>query len=238
LYVSVLYSVSNSPIHTLIMMKQVVLLVAFFAVFSMVSAETTFMEAVAECHPECRWQCDDPVCPAVCHPVCERPKCQIQCEETECAKCTVHCDKPQCNVRCPKDLCEKKDCPKCETVCSPANCRTSCVAPDPVCTPMCEETKCDWKCKKPTTCPKPKCELQCDKPACEAKEPQPIIARPRSCCSCTQENTKVSMLEASNSAKNSPSFQPHLVPSFMEVMHSIKFHEAAGNAPCCACAAK
>jgi len=105
-----------------------------------------------QCHPECRWQCDDPVCPAKCHPVCERPKCQIQCEETACARCKVHCDKPKCNVRCPKDMCEKKDCPKCETVCSPANCRTSCVAPEPVCTPMCEETKCDWKCKKRRTC--------------------------------------------------------------------------------------
>ncbi len=49
-----------------------------------VLASTDFMAAAAEvegdCHPECRWQCDDPVCPAVCHPVCERPKCQIHCE--------------------------------------------------------------------------------------------------------------------------------------------------------------
>jgi hypothetical protein len=42
------------------------------------------------------------VCPAVCHPICERPKCQMQCDETPCAKCTVHCQKPVCSVRCPK----------------------------------------------------------------------------------------------------------------------------------------
>jgi len=198
-----------------------------------VQAESSFLEVEKDCHPQCRWQCDDPVCPAKCHPVCERPKCQIQCEETACAKCKVHCDKPQCNVRCPKDMCEKKDCPKCETVCSPANCRTSCVAPEPVCTPMCEETKCDWKCKKPTTCPKPKCELQCDKPACEAKKPAPKRAK-RTCCSCNAANVKHSMIQASERLGEAGQSAP--LPSLLEVMASMKHAEAQGAEGCCECA--
>jgi len=34
-------------------------------------------------HPQCRYACDDPVCPAVCRHVCEEPKCQIQCPPTQ-----------------------------------------------------------------------------------------------------------------------------------------------------------
>jgi len=200
-------------------------------------------DAENECHPECRWQCDDPVCPAKCHPVCERPKCQIQCEETACARCKVHCDKPKCNVRCPKDMCEKHDCPKCETVCSPANCRTSCIAPEPVCTPMCEETKCDWKCKKPNLCPRPKCELVCDKPACEAKKPPK--PKKRRCCNCDAANVAASIEKANaklvetaaktTAAATTPDSKA--MPTFMEVFHTIKFNEkATGVDSCCACA--
>jgi len=225
------------------MMKQILLL-ALFAVIAIQAAEVeveqeNFLEAAAQCHPQCKWQCDDPSCPAVCHPVCERPKCQIQCEETECAKCTVHCDKPQCNVRCPKDLCEKESCPKCETVCSPANCRTSCVAPEPKCTPMCEATKCDWKCKKPITCPKPKCELVCDRPSCESRssaDGQRLSSarngRKGGCCKCNEANVAQSIASASAST----SFLEEQLPSFMEVMHSIKFQAAQGAEACCQCA--
>jgi len=199
-----------------------------------VSADSSFLDAAKDCHPQCRWQCDDPVCPAKCHPVCERPKCQIQCEETACAKCKVHCDKPQCNVRCPKDMCEKHDCPKCETVCSPANCRTSCVAPEPVCTPMCEETKCDWKCKKPTTCPKPKCELQCDKPACVAKKPAPKPKR--TCCSCNAANVKHSMIQASERYGEKINEVSHMMPSLLETMAQIQSKQNDGIEGCCECA--
>jgi len=163
----------------------------------------------------------------------ERPKCQIQCEETACARCKVHCDKPKCNVRCPKKMCESKDCPKCETVCSPANCRTSCIAPEPVCTPMCEETKCDWKCKKPTTCPRPKCELQCDKPACEAKAP--VKAKRRSgCCKCNDANIKASVAAAGTTGFSET--EGHVLPTFLEVYHSIKHSEKNGAESCCQCA--
>jgi len=209
----------------------VVLLLAL--AFTYVAAESSFLEAAGACHPECRWQCDDPMCPAKCHPVCERPKCQIQCEETACAKCKVHCDKPQCNVRCPKDLCESKNCPKCETVCSPANCRTSCVAPEPVCTPMCEETKCNWKCRKPTTCPKPKCELQCQKAACQAKAP--AKAQPRKCCGCSSKNVARSMIQATEAMSNADQFSG-MFPSLIEVVHTFKHSADAGVEGCCACA--
>jgi len=199
-----------------------------FALMAISSLALVFATEVQEdCHPTCRWQCDDPICPAQCHPVCERPKCQVHCEETPCAQCKVHCDKPQCNVRCPKDLCEKKDCPKCETVCAPAQCRTSCVAPNAVCTPMCEETKCDWKCKKPTLCPRPKCELVCETPKCAAKPPAAPAAANSTCCACNQANLKASLIQAGE-AKG-------VAPSFLELMNEVKFQEQQGQTPCCAC---
>jgi len=218
----------------------VLLLLAVFASVAIVRAETDFMQAVSQvegdCHPECRWQCDDPVCPAVCHPVCERPKCQIHCEETECAKCKIHCDKPQCNVRCPKDLCEKKDCPKCETVCSPANCRTQCEAPNAVCTPMCEATKCDWKCKKPITCPKPKCELVCERPACDTRA-RKAGTKP-GCCSCADPANLAATIRAANALLIEQSSEAtEMMPSFMEVMHSVKAQTQEGKGMCCKCAA-
>jgi len=228
------------------MMSKIFIAVLLAAFVGLAVAETNFQAAVAatgKCHPECKWQCDDPVCPAVCHPVCERPKCQIQCEETECAKCVVHCDKPQCNVRCPKSLCEKESCPKCETVCSPANCRTKCVAPEANCSPMCEPTKCDWKCKKPISCPKPKCELQCDKPACEARaafievsneaETAAPVAEAK-CCACTGKNLAASMEAASAAHENLSDIEGSL-PSFMEVMATMKMQAAEGAEQCCQC---
>jgi len=200
------------------------------------------------CHPQCRWQCDDPSCPAQCHPVCERPKCQVHCEETPCAACKIHCDKPQCNIRCPKDVCESDDCPKCETVCAPAKCRTACTAPNAVCTPMCEETKCDWKCKKPTLCPRPKCELVCEKPACAAerhhhrrhhsKRAMAMHAlhqflnstRPFGCCPCNAANVQASMIQAGEAVEGSETM------SFLEVMHTIKHRsQEQGEQQCCAC---
>jgi hypothetical protein len=218
-------------------MKFVFVAVVALALLSVVVATGT------ECHPECRWQCDDPVCPAKCHPVCERPKCQVQCEETECAKCKVNCDKPKCNVRCPKDMCEKDTCPKCETVCAPAVCHTSCVAPEPKCTPMCEETKCDWKCAKPTLCPKPKCELVCDAPKCASALPTQIptdinpltglpYGYPVGQCGCQANNVLASIAQASSNV----TLVPASLPSFVEVMHSIKHAQQEGATPICACA--
>jgi len=180
----------------------------------------------ANCHPTCRWQCDDPSCPAVCHPVCARPKCEMQCQQTECAKCTVHCEQPECSVRCPKDMCEKDSCPKCETVCAPAQCHTTCVAPKANCAPLCEETSCSWSCAKPTTCPRPKCELQCSKPACDVKDKQ-------KCCKCGAKGAKRAIAAA-------PRFEEvhsdaEMMPSFMEVVASFKHAAEQGVEECCPC---
>jgi len=217
-------------------MKTTSVLFALFGLLLISSVAAMDMEVEADggsptaCHPQCRWQCDDPSCPAQCHPVCERPKCQVHCEETPCAACKIHCDKPQCNVRCPKDLCESTDCPKCETVCAPAKCRTACTAPNAVCTPMCEETKCDWKCKKPTLCPRPKCELVCEKPACAYKKPKKERKSNHSCCHCSAKNVKHSMIQAGEAVSGEPM-------SFLEVMHHMKhLSQVNGEPSCCGCA--
>jgi hypothetical protein len=226
---TVLYSQHSS--HTYVQMKATYVLFALVALLAVAFVAASELEAPAACHPQCRWQCDDPQCPAQCHPVCERPKCQVHCEETPCAACKIHCDKPQCNVRCPKDLCESTDCPKCETVCAPAKCRTACTAPNAVCTPMCEETKCDWKCKKPTLCPRPKCELVCEKPACAYKKP--VAPAAPTCCPCTQANIQASMIQASENSQATGE-----TPSFLELTHHFKFQQQeTGAAACCACKA-
>jgi len=175
------------------------------------------LAAAEKCHPQCKWQCDDPTCPALCHPVCERPKCQMQCEETTCAKCTVHCEKPVCTIRCPKDQCEKEGCPKCESVCKPAHCHTTCEAPEPKCQPVCEELTCFNKCIKPTNCAKPKCELQCERAACE--EPQ--------CCPCSSLNVRFAMTKADeHNNKAAPK------PSFIEVMNNLSLDDSNQCCPC------
>jgi len=185
------------------------------------------VELKAKCHPECRWQCDDPVCPAQCHPVCARPKCEMQCQETPCAQCTVHCEQPECSVRCPKDMCEKDDCAKCDTVCAPAECRTTCIAPEANCAPLCEETACNWSCAKPTTCPRPKCELQCEKPKCDIND------EAQACCPCTGGN----LIAAAELASAIGSTGDKM--SLMELSHHMRAKETSGDAPmCCPCAAK
>jgi len=207
-------------------MKAIATLLLVLVAFA--AAEELEAPKKAACHPQCKWQCDDPTCPAVCHPVCARPKCEMQCQQTECAKCQVHCEKPQCSVRCPKDMCEKDNCPKCETVCAPAECHTTCVAPKANCAPLCEETACSWSCAKPTTCPRPKCQLQCEKPACDVKDK-------KKCCPCTGKNLSLAVARAN--AAGAP--RTAVVPSLMEVMATMKAaseldSEAAPT--CCPCA--
>jgi len=93
---------------------------------------------------------------------------------------------------------------------------------------MCEETKCDWKCKKPTLCPKPKCELVCEKVACAEQEPQ--------CCPCTAETIGIAVANA-NAAAAALGSTVAKAPSFLEISHSMKFKEQAGQPLCCPCAA-
>jgi hypothetical protein len=197
-------------------MSRLALIVAFLAVVAVASA--------TQCHPQCKWQCDDPSCPAVCHPVCGRPKCEMKCEEVQCAKCVIHCERPTCSIRCPKDFCEKQDCPQCETVCAPAQCHTTCTAPEPKCSPVCEELECNNKCAKPTNCARPKCELQCERPACE----EPDFTN-GGCCGCNTFNTQYAITNAIGGCGLN-------CPSFLEVFHSIKHKEQeSGTAQCCPC---
>eukprot|EP00466_Bigelowiella_natans_P002969 jgi/Bigna1/130968/aug1.13_g5676 len=145
-------------------------------------------------------------------------------QNTPCAKCTIHCERPICSVRCPKDMCEEEGCPKCETVCSPAKCHTKCVAPEPKCNPVCEETQCDWKCRKPTTCPKPKCELQCEKPEC-ATTPK--------CCECSAAGNAAAAVVAAGTPSGDGSQMP--LPSFLEVLNTIRHNKKNGDSMCCPC---
>ena len=50
------------------------------------------------CHPQCAWKCDTPVCNQVCDPVCEAPKCRTTCSELPCSRCEVKCAQPVCEV--------------------------------------------------------------------------------------------------------------------------------------------
>ena len=72
--------VCSSCCHVLprlsVAMKSTYVVLALVAMIALSFVAATEMEQPAACHPQCRWQCDDPQCPAQCHPVCERPKCQ------------------------------------------------------------------------------------------------------------------------------------------------------------------
>ncbi len=124
------------------------------------------MEASLAAHPECTWQCDDPICAADCIPVCEAPVCTYMCEPVD--DITVTCKTPQCHVSCPADQAEMDACPQCETICAPLKCKPAAVAN---CSILCEETECSWWCVTPSDCPRPICELQCEAPACEGEAP-------------------------------------------------------------------
>lgn len=110
------------------------------------------------CHPECRYQCDDPVCLAICHPVCGPTICERCLNTTEGLVCLPT---TRCHVRCPTDMCESDSCPQCETICPDL-----CVGV-PGCSILCQAVECAWQCEKPTQCPLPRCELQCEAPACQ-----------------------------------------------------------------------
>jgi hypothetical protein len=110
------------------------------------------------CHPECRWACDDPVCPAQCSAQCNPAACQIVNASNLVCGAVV----PDCRILCsPTPQCESSECPACEVQCDP---------PPTLCgdgTILCEAPVCGWQCVKPT-CPLPQCELQCEAPTCEA----------------------------------------------------------------------
>jgi hypothetical protein len=98
---------------------------------------------------------------------------------------------------------------------------------------MCEEVKCDWKCKKPTLCPKPKCMLQCEKAACEAQDDEPT-PQPRPCCPCSNE---IYLQLAVDDANTKPlgTLEKDMIPSLVEMQHTMKLHEQEGQQTCCPC---
>lgn len=119
-----------------------------------------FVLSCHSAHPECRYACDDPTCPAVCRHICLEPRCEIQCTNST----NAYCNPPNCRVNCPiVDQSESDSCPFCETVCDPPQCMPL----NAECQPLCEATQCFWQCEKPRNCPKPRCELVCERPACE-----------------------------------------------------------------------
>jgi hypothetical protein len=121
-----------------------------------------FISIVFSCHPECTYQCDAPVCSAVCKHICQPP---------HCTKCVMNpntnvttCNQPilfGCSIACPDDQCESDSCPICTLNCNEVLCDG-----DPYCSILCQEVECSWACQKPTDCPYPTCELACEQPAC------------------------------------------------------------------------
>jgi len=106
--------------------------------------------------PRCSWMCDDPVCEAVCTPVCEQPQCQCFVPATGTPQCTVN---PTCSTSC--NTTYNGACPDCQTQCSASQLCETC---DIVCPPL----SCAWDCMKPTNCRQPVCELACEMPICSA----------------------------------------------------------------------
>ncbi len=117
----------------------------------------------------CRWECDNPSCPALCNPVCDPPVCAPQCDPVlfpaECS-CERHCEPPRCETVCPGESCPSDACPFCFTRCEPADCINQCSGGcEPVqqltCHMQCEDPNCVWQCEKPS-CARPQCSLKCE----------------------------------------------------------------------------
>ena len=115
------------------------------------------------CLPNCKWQCNQPECPAKCDPACLKPKCEHLCEPIGPVNCSIRCEKPECEVRCVRKRCKTGSCPKCENVCLLPACQTVCSPAKPICKPQCPAAKCTWRCSKPRDCPQPKCRLKCER---------------------------------------------------------------------------
>jgi hypothetical protein len=102
---------------------------------------------------KCTYLCDDPVCNALCSPLCEAPSCQIP---------ERYSHSLVCETRCPPASClDKSICPACSLK---SNNDTNTV----LCNRFCRAPACACSCIKPTNCPKPRCELMCEKHSCES----------------------------------------------------------------------
>lgn len=116
---------------------------------------------ILSCHPECVYQCSNPVCSAICETVCQRARCDICYNVSNTTQCTAT---NRCTVSCGENQCESDQCPYCTTQCSASICNgnTNCHI-------QCQAPECSWKCRKPTRieCPPPVCQIQCELPACQ-----------------------------------------------------------------------
>lgn len=116
-----------------------------------------------QCHPKCRWSCDNPHCNSVCQPRCKPPKCVTACKKINLSKCKRTCKDPQCVVYCPPQ-CEHGACPKCKTRCGESLCALNCGKSN--CESTCSEPDCMWDCKVNPRCQKPICKMTCDTSVC------------------------------------------------------------------------
>jgi hypothetical protein len=111
------------------------------------------------CHPSCSWQCDNPICPAICDTVCEEALCQNESCDTPDCQCTsfgmlqtIFCG-PLAN-----------DCPLCTVAREGIDCLDG-QGQVCSCTASCQTKDCKQVCHKPA-CPKPTCELVCENALC------------------------------------------------------------------------
>merc|ERR1712086_683516 len=84
------------------------------------------------CHPQCKWLCDDPVCPVRCpKEMCEMddcPACETVCRPAVC-RTTRTAPEPNCAPLCEKTKCAWK-------------CKTPTLCPKPKCQLTCEQPGC------------------------------------------------------------------------------------------------
>ena len=50
--------------------------------------------------PTCKWVCKAAPCPQNCTPICEKPKCRIECGRQPPPLCTTECNPPECKNFC------------------------------------------------------------------------------------------------------------------------------------------
>lgn len=117
------------------------------------------LNAQDDCHPQCFWVCDDPVCTASC-----QASCSTTCPTTPCDDQDCHCasfSEPSIS-NCTPPL--SAPCTTCQLEQIGSECKnsngTSCS-----CTLLCNQ-ECTWDCQTPN-CKEPNCQLQCERPACD-----------------------------------------------------------------------
>jgi len=136
------------------MLKQMIRLGVLFVV-------AFFTSNAYACHPECRWQCDNPVCPALCQVTCKKNPCSSStCTDQSC-RCASSTD--PVITQCEGPL--TGNCATCTVGQSGLNCRTA-GGYNCQCETQCTTESCSWTCQTPISCPKPTCHLECESPAC------------------------------------------------------------------------